>query len=180
MNQQPSLDPTQHRDAAPQQTSRTASPRSLHEHRTDRWSAKAWIQPDGTATLIDSLHYRWILKHGKQLTEQFGLDLNDVPKREEPIRIAAVRAGFFRVNYKIATGSITFEGLKSRLSPKVREALFTLGEQSIGRISDVNIHLFDDEVRSAIFRGTENLAAIEGINQKLVSFDQLLVAASNS
>jgi hypothetical protein len=180
MNQQQLPEPFQQRYEALHETGRFESVKPLHDHRTDTWTAKAWIQPDGAVVLLDSLHFHWILKHSAQLTEKFGLTLPTNLRHEQDVRVAAVRVGFFRVNYHIRTGSLLFEGLKNRLSMPVQEAMFVLGVQSIHRVSYVKINLFDDAIARTICHRTGILSAIDDIGQRLRCFDELLVTAATS
>ena len=131
---------------------------TLATHRSDRYTAKAWILPDGRAVAIDGWHYEWILAHRAQLQRELGLDLSAIPPSEDPIRRAAVKAGFFRANYLYRAGELTFEGLESRQSLAVREAMGVIALESLRAIDRLQLYLFDDDI--SVVSGSHSLRLV--------------------
>lgn len=140
-------------------------------YRTDKHTAKAWILPDGRPIAIDRWHYEWILAN-RDLAASFGIDLEGIPLEETPVRVAAVRAGFFRLNYQIRDGQLTVEGLASRLTAALREALFVVLVENLEQLGAVHIHLFDDHVLSVAQRVALPLATLEDPRRQLAAVEQ--------
>ena len=145
----------------------------LWRRRTDPYTSKAWVLPDGRAVGLDSWHYEWILANSKT-AEAFGVDLGALPREETPIRIAAVKAGFFRVNYELRDGHLTIEGLESRVTPLIRDALEVILLESLDQIGTVTIHLFDDTVATLRERQNVSLAMLTSTIERLYAVDRVL------
>ena len=119
-------------------------------------TSKAWILPDGKLQTFGSQHYQFLLDN-PGIVKSFGVKM-PANKEDDPIRHAALRAGFFRVNYEQRGGSLTIEGVKSKLTRNIKDAIIMLFVRSGEQIYSVQIALFADnmgtyETRSAqLFR----------------------------
>jgi len=153
------------------ETGRFAGLLPFGSYRTDRCTAKAWIVPDGQAISIDRWHYEWILAN-RDLAASFGVDLEGIPPEETPVRVAAVRAGFFRLNYQLRDGHLTVEGVAFRLTTAVREALFVVLLENLAQLGAVSIHLFDANVLKVTNRIILPLAMLDDLDRQLTAVEQ--------
>lgn len=124
---------------------RFAALRRPGTYRSDHLTSKMWILPDGGIVSIDCWHFRWILSNAA-VVGRFGLDVASLPDEEDPVRIAAVRAGFFRVNYDLRYGRLTVEGLLDRCHEPIRQALFVLFAENVDQVGWLVITLFTPAV----------------------------------
>jgi len=145
----------------------------LCRHHSDRYSAKAWVLPDGTGLSLDRWHFEWILAN-QPIGESFGIDFTTLPRDEEFVRIAAVKAGFFRVNYEYRNSLLTIEGLASRLDTPVREALELILLESLDALGGVTIHRFDAAVTSFEACGDRGLGLLSSRSERLEAIGRLL------
>lgn len=141
-------------------------------HRSDRYAAKGWVLPDGRPVLIDCWHFEWILRQ-RELVERFGVDLQDIPPVEDPVRHAAVKAGFWRINYVIRSGELVFEGLASRLTREVTESLGLIVLESLEQVGQLHLCCFDDTVRSVTRQESMTLVSL-GSDEKIAAVGRLL------
>jgi len=151
--------------------SRFVSMRQLGSYRSDRYSSKLWILPDGSIHSIDQWHYCWILGNGPLLA-RYGLNMDELPDDEGPVRVAAIQAGLFRGNYLIRDGSLVIEGLKNRFNSAIKEAIKLLIMSNNTQIGSLSLTLFDDRVTMCVFQTlarwaqlneSEKLSALEGL-----------------
>lgn len=143
------------------------------KHRTDPSTAKGWILPDGTAVSIGCWHYEWILANRERIAA-VGARLAGIPPQEEPVRIAAVQGGCFRVNYDLRHGGLTIEGLESRFGGLVRDAVFVSVVESLDQIGTLRLILFDDTVTSVRHRLEVSLSSLGTSLERLRAVDGLL------
>lgn len=145
--------------------------KTLGSYRTDKLTAKMWILPNGEVKSINKWHYKWILDN-KELASRYGVDTDSLPDEENPVRIAAIQAGFFRVNFEIRNGALTIEGLANKFHKKIKDAIFMLVMENSGYIGYFNIHLFNEDVSSMVMNKSiplfryddqEKLMALDGV-----------------
>jgi hypothetical protein len=67
--------------------------------------------------------------------------LDDLPEEEEPIRLAALRAGFVRLNYVHRSGTLTIEANRLRFGSKVRRAILGVVKQNLDDIYVLNFNM---------------------------------------
>ena len=142
-------------------------------HKTDRLTSKMWILPDGVPVSLDQWHYRWILAN-KSRVAKYGLDTTDLPDDEQTVRIAALKKGFFRVNYEINNGALTVEGLSDRYSKKVKDALFMIVMNNLGRIDRINLVLVNDTVTSVTRKRSVELFMMQDDGEKMEAASKAL------
>jgi hypothetical protein len=145
----------------------------LWRHRTDPYTSKAWVLPDGRAVSLHCWHYEWILAN-QPTAEAFGMSFGGLPRAEAPVRIAAVKAGFFRVNYELRDGHLTIEGLESRLTPRIRDALELILLENLDQVGTLTIHRFDDMVTTLRHRVEVALGQLPSTNDRLQVVARLL------
>lgn len=153
------------------ETGRFAALVPFGRYRTDQHTAKAWILPDGRAISIDRWHFEWILAN-RDLAGSFGVDLEGICLEETPVRVAAVQAGFFRLNYQLRDGQLTVEGVESRLTEAIRQALFVVLAGNLEQLGAVFIHLFDDHVRSVTQRIALPLGTLHDRGRQLAAVER--------
>lgn len=145
--------------------------KTLGTYRSDKLTSKMWILPDGETKSISSWHYKWLLNN-KEVAAKFGIDVSSLPDDETPVRIAAIKAGFFRVNFEMRNGSLTIEGLGNKFHKKIKDAIFMLVLENSINIGHFNIHLFNEDVTSMVlnksiplfkYNDDEKLMALDGI-----------------
>lgn len=149
-----------------------AEMKAVSSYKTDTLTSKMWILPDGKPVSIKEWHYRWLQSNPK-IALKYGLDVKALPDEENPVRVAALKKGFFRVNYEHNTGTITIEGLSSKYHKKIKDAIFVIAIDNIGSIDRMKLTLMNetltkiirsDEVTLFTYRSEEEkLAAIEDI-----------------
>lgn len=69
-----------------------------------------------------------------------------------------MKAGFFRANYLDRSGELTSEGLESRWSLAVRDALGAIALESLAAIDRLQICLFDDDI--SVVSGSRSLRLV--------------------
>lgn len=121
----------------------------LGSYRSDPYTSKAWILPDGQAISIDRFHYQWILANGP-LVREFGLRVEELLHEEDPVRIAAIKAGFYRVNFQIRDGHLTIEGVRTRHHQAIKEAIRELLQSNEKQLGRVTVNLFNDTVDAVV------------------------------
>lgn len=145
--------------------------KTLGSYRTDTLTAKMWILPNGEVKSINKWHYKWILDN-KELAGRYGIDVDSLPDDETPVRIEAIKAGFFRVNYEVRNGALTIEGLANKFHKKIKDAIFMLVMENSGHIGYFNLNLFNEDVTSTVvsksiplfrYDDEEKLMALDGI-----------------
>lgn len=153
--------------------------KSLTSYKSDKLTAKMWILPDGSVKSISGWHYQWIIDNREELSRKYGLKTDDIPASywsnsadEQVIRIAAVKSGFFRVNYEIRNGALTIEGCANKFGKRIKDAIFMLVMENMEQIGYFNINLFNDKVDSLLisksiplfqYSGQDKFSALDGI-----------------
>lgn len=147
----------------------------LSSYNSDKLTAKMWIFPDGKVKSISGWHYQFIMNNSEKFAVKYGINVAHIPatpENEQPIRIAAIKAGFFRVNYEIRSGALTIEGLGSKFHKKIKDAIFMLVMDNMEQIGYFNINLFNDKVDGFVLQKSiplfkynteEKFAALDGI-----------------
>lgn len=123
--------------------------KQLSSYKSDKLTSKMWILPNGSVKSIGGWHYQWIMDHAEEYSKKYGLDVEGVsaaPDNEQIIRIAAIKAGFFRVNYEIRNGSLTIEGCANKFNKQIKDAIFMLVMDNMNQIGYFNLNLFNDRV----------------------------------
>lgn len=85
---------------------------------------------------------------------EYGLDVEQLPRLADPVRLAAVRAVIFSGNYQIRDGHLTAEGISSWFRPPIQEALQALLAENDARVGYFTIHLFNDDVSGFVLQRT--------------------------
>ena len=142
-------------------------------HKTDRLTSKMWILPDGVPVSLDQWHYRWILAN-KTRVAKFGLDTTELPDDEQTVRIAALKKGFFRVNYEINNGALTVEGIDTKYNKKIKDALFMIVMNNLNRIDRINLILVNDTVEAVSKRRSVELFMIHDDGEKMEAASKTL------
>ena len=147
--------------------------KKLAAYKTDKLTSKMWILPDGDIVSLDQWHYRWILGN-KSRVAKFGLDTTDLPDDERPVRIAALKKGFFRVNYEHNRGNIIIEGLKSKFSGGAKRAVFKIAMDNIDMIDRMKLTLVDDSIERVLVNREVVLFSIPDEQEKLAKVEELI------
>jgi len=148
--------------------------KAVASHKTDLLTSKMWILPDGKPVSLDQWHYRW-LQNNPKIALKHKLDVKTLPDEEQPVRVAALKKGFFRVNYERNSGTITIEGIAAKMHKKIKDAIFVIVIDNLKSIDRLRINLMDvkeeelilirsDEVTLFTYRNDEDkLSAVEDI-----------------
>lgn len=149
-----------------------AEMKAVSSYKTDTLTSKMWILPDGKPVSLKEWHYRWLQSNPK-IALKYGLDMKKLPDEEQPVRVAALKHGFFRVNYEHNTGTITIEGIAAKMHKKIKDAIFVIAIDNLESIDRLRINLMDatvtklirsDEVTLFTYRNDEDkLSAVEDI-----------------
>jgi hypothetical protein len=148
-----------------------AEMKTLGSYKSDTLTSKMWILPNGEVKSISGWHYKWILNN-KTIAAKYGIDTSNLPDDETPVRIAAIKAGFFRINFEIRNGALTIEGLAGKYHKKIKDAVFMLILENSINIGYFNLNLFNDDVTSTVvsksiplfkYDDDEKLMALDGI-----------------
>jgi len=117
-----------------------------------------WILPDGRVAPSSVWHYRWLLSNA-ELAISLGVPLDDLPAEEQPIRLAALRAGFVRLNYDHKTGTLTIEANRLRLPGKVKQAIRAVVLKNINDVYTLTFNLLSVPLRGrSTLQGTKSVA----------------------
>ena len=116
--------------------------KSLGTYRSDGFSSKMWILPNGKPVSITDLHYRW-LQQNPEVALRFGLDLAALPNDDTTIRIAALNRGFVRVNYEINHGRLTIEANARHWTPRIKDAIFVVISGNLDAVDSMKVHLLN-------------------------------------
>lgn len=147
--------------------------KKLAAYKTDKLTSKMWILPDGDIVSLDQWHYRWILSN-KARVAKFGLDTTNLPDDEMPVRIAAIKSGFFRVNYEHNHGTLVVEGLRTKFSRLIRSAVFKIAMDNIGMIDRLKVTLVDNDVTRVVSNKEATLFNIRDEQEKLDQIDSVI------
>ncbi len=147
--------------------------KKLAAYKTDALTSKMWILPDGDIVSLDSWHYRWILANPKRVAK-FGLDTTTLPDDEQSVRIAAIKRGFFRVNYEHRAGQLVIEGCRSRYGRDVKNAVFKIFIDNLKMIDRAKITLVDDAVKKVLSNKEVVLFNLRSDEDKMDQIDTIL------
>ena len=141
--------------------------------KTNMLRSKMWILPDGSAVSLDgNWHYRWILAN-KERVAKFGLDTANLPDDEETVRIAALKKGFFRVNYEVRSGSLIIEGIQHKFNSKIKDAIFMIAMDNLNKLDRVKVTLFNDDVTAINRNRSAELFSIPTDEEKLEKIEDI-------
>jgi hypothetical protein len=132
-------------------------------------TAKAWIDPKNRViALEDMMHFEWLRRNAPFIRKAYkgATDMPDFgPHDEVAARLWALRAGFTRVNYKKASGTITFETNKAFWNGPRQDAVGALVADNIGDIDVAAINVLNDD--GSFFKsGAHDVAGIEDVAAK--------------
>jgi hypothetical protein len=142
-----------------------ASPRGKRKftsYTTDLVTSKMWILPDGRVTPLSVFHYEWLLRN-PDIAEQFGIPLEKLPREEDAIRVAALRAGLVRVNYDHKTGMLTVEVGARKLTAIIKRSLIALVLLNARDVYFIRVNLIRCESNA--------VQSVQGQTANLVSCD---------
>ena len=111
------------------------------------WTSKAWIAPDGKVFSFGQQHYHWALADAQRLKNGYGVDLTRVPREDDPIRVAMLRAGFARVNYEHCGGLLIVEVLSRQWKGPIKRSYFRLVIGSLDAVYSINLQLLNDKMQ---------------------------------
>jgi hypothetical protein len=135
--------------------------RPFARQRTDHRTSKVWVLPDGEAVSLDRWHFQWILAN-PDTVGRFGLDVTSLPYVEDPVRIAAIQAGFVRINYVFQTATVIVEAVVGRFQGAVARAVLHVLVENLAEIDRVRMNLFDDAVTRVVEQVDLELFTIPG------------------
>jgi hypothetical protein len=99
-----------------------------------------WILPNGRVAPSSVWHYQWLLSN-RALAKRLGVPLDQLPEEEDPIRLAALRVGFVRLNYEHKTGTLTIEANRLRFDGRVRNAIRGVVLENLKDVYIINFNL---------------------------------------
>ena len=114
--------------------------KKLASYATDTRTSKMWILPDGRAAALSVWHFQWLLMN-PEVAKRFGVPLDRLPQEETPIRIAALRAGFARLNYEHKNGTLTVEVSADEFSSAVKDSLVAVVLQNRKDVYIIRVNL---------------------------------------
>jgi hypothetical protein len=109
----------------------------LASYRTDRFTTKLWITPDGTYVPLACLHFMYF--RDASISDRYGVKF----ETEQPTRLAALRVGFIRANYETNGGRLTVESM--RWDQPARMAVETLIDANREAIDNFEIRILSGE-----------------------------------
>jgi hypothetical protein len=112
--------------------------------KTTSTTTKLWILPDGSPVALDCFHYQWLLQNREQV-RQFGFDVESVKQEEQPLRLAALRYGFRRVNYEHPTGRLTVEANEHLWDDRATDAAFMIVLVNLDQIDHFTLSLLNND-----------------------------------
>ncbi len=117
-----------------------------------------WILPDGRVAFLSVWHYEWLLRN-PDAARAFGIGLEQLPHEEQPIRIAALRAGFARVNYEHKNGTLTLEVSSDRFGAQTKRTLVALVADNARDIYTIRVNVirFEGGKIKAVLSKTANV-----------------------
>ena len=118
--------------------------KGLGKYRSDGFTSKMWILPDGRPVSIGSLHFRW-LQTNPNVALEFGLELASLPDDDTAIRLAALNRGFVRVNYEIRYGRLTVEANSRFWTSRIKDAVFVIIARNLDALDSMQARLLDDK-----------------------------------
>jgi len=143
------------------------------DYKTTPLTAKMWILPDGKTVALNAWHYQWLLDN-PAVAAKYGLDLSGVPKEEAPVRIAAIKKGFFRVNFEYKTGQLTIEGVRRNYTTKIKDAIFVLLMDNVKSIDRFKLTLTDEAVENVVSNKTVDLFTYGSDEEKMDALDNIV------
>lgn len=143
--------------------------KKLTSYKTDAKTTKVWILPDGKIQYLKEWHYSWILQNAPRLKKEYKLDLTGIQKTEHFVRLAAIKAGFFRVNYSHNGGVLTVEGHFRKFNKRVKDAVFMITADNANQVDRIFIALVDDDGNVKKSKETESQFMMMNKQQKLDS-----------
>jgi hypothetical protein len=147
-----------------------AEARPFSDYLSHALTSKMWILPDGIAVSTRTLHFRWLQMNPVRVLT-WGLDVASLPDNEQLVRMAAVKRGFFRVNFEHRSGLLVCEGLKSHFSPLIRWVLLQIVRLNQEAVMRLRLTLFDDEV--SLVTSITVMSSPSQIERALSSLDPL-------
>jgi hypothetical protein len=147
--------------------------KAVSSYKTDELTSKMWILPDGKPISLNQWHYRWLQSNPKTAMK-YGLDMKKLPDEEQPVRIAALKNGFFRVNYERNTGSMTIEGLSSKFHKKIKDAIFVIAIDNLESIDRLKLNLLDNTVTKLVRSDEVTLFTYRNDDDKLSAVEDIL------
>lgn len=111
--------------------------------RTDNYSSKMWISPKGELINLQMRHASFV-ETQKQRPEFKGKSF----RKGENIRLDAIDAGWFRVNYEINWNNLIIEGLEKYFTSKIKDAIFMLVAENLKSIEKMEIHLLNERYKT--------------------------------
>lgn len=147
--------------------------KKLADYKTTPLTAKMWILPDGKTVALNAWHYQWLLDN-PAVVAKYGLDLSNLPKEETPIRIAAIKTGFFRVNFEYKNGQLTIEGVRRNYTRKIKDAIFVLLMDNVKSIDRFKLTLTDENVTSVVSNKSVDLFTYGSEEEKMDALDDVI------
>jgi hypothetical protein len=136
--------------------------------------SKMWILPDGSVVGLDgTCHYSWILAN-KDRVAKFGLDTTDLPENDDAVKIVALKKGFFRVSYETRSSNLHIEGLKNKLSKRVKDAIFMIVMENVNSLNGIRVALFNDDVTEVKVNRSAQLFTLPSDEEKLATVEDIL------
>lgn len=147
--------------------------KAVASHKTDLLTSKMWILPDGKPVSLDQWHYRW-LQNNPKIALKYGLDVKTLPDEEQPVRVAALKKGFFRVNYEYNSGTITIEGLSSKYHKKIKDAIFVIAIDNIRSIDRMKLTLMNETLTKITREEEATLFTYRSEEEKLAAIEDII------
>jgi hypothetical protein len=136
--------------------------------------SKMWILPNGAVVGLDGeWHYRWILAHKNRVAE-FGLDTTTLPDEEGPVRIAALKRGFFRVSYETRSSNLIFEGLENKFEKGITDGIFMIVMENMNALNEIKVTLFNEDVTEIKSNRSAPLFTLPTADAKLAAVEDVV------
>lgn len=136
--------------------------------------SKMWILPDGSVVGLDgTCHYSWILAN-KDRVATFGLDTANLPENDDVVKIVALKNGFFRVSYETRSSNLHIEGLKNKLSKRIKDAIFMIVMENVNTLNGIRVALFNDDVTQVKVNRSAQLFTLPSDEEKLATVEDIL------
>lgn len=109
--------------------------------------SKAWITPEGKPIQLGGTFHDVWLNQNPDVKKQHGIP-EDVTE-ETPVRQAALKAGFARINYSVNNGGLIVEA-RSKDWPKLAPAVRQFVQANAGKIDNMTVDLLDNKADRSI------------------------------
>ena len=127
--------------------------------------SKAWILPNGQLEPLGAQwHHDWLNQNKAELESRWKIDPASLKDPDQvPMRIAALKAGFARVNLE-ASGQLGIELRKSDLR-KQKKAIYDLVEANAGKIDSIAVSLFNDGITKVVDSDTARVFQLSDVEK---------------